>query len=42
MKIDFKKLLGVIIVEVKEISIGFAFFLAFFFVWLFFGNLFNL
>ena len=42
MKIDFKKLLGVIIVEGKEFSIGLAIILAFFFVWLFFVNLFNL
>ena len=41
MKIDFKKLLGVIIVEGKEFSIGLAIILSFFFVWLLYVNLFN-
>ena len=42
MKIDFKKLLGIIIVEGKEFSIGLAFFLAAFFVFVLYVNLFNL
>ena len=42
MKINYRKLFLIVKSEGKEFSIGLAIILAFFFIWLFFVNIFNL